>query len=49
MKVTPQIVKLVQSGALYMLGRDKHYRVTIIFDLTKIIEIQAVDPEAVNA
>ena len=36
-KINPQIIRLIQSGSIYIFGRDKDYKITIVLDLPKII------------
>lgn len=48
LEVTPQIMKVLHSGCMYLFGRDREYRITIVVDLTKMVQILAVDPEMVS-
>ena len=36
-KVTSETIKLIQAGVIYIFGRDKHYRTTIINDIQKML------------
>lgn len=42
------MIKLIQSGALYVYGRDKHYRPTIVTDLAIIVKLMVTDPEVAS-
>lgn len=42
------MIKLIQAGALYIYGRDRHYRPIIVTDLPRIIAMAASDPEVVS-
>jgi len=41
-------MKVLHSGCMYLFGRDCEYRITIVVDLTKMVEILAVDPETAS-
>lgn len=46
--MTPSVIKLIQSGALYVYGRDRHYRPIIVNDLPRMIDLAANDPEVAS-
>ncbi len=46
--ITPQIIRLIQSGSMYIFGRDKDYRITLVFDLPKIIHFSKTEPELIS-
>lgn len=46
--MTPATLKLIQSGVIYVFGRDKHYRTTIINDIQKMISVGAQDEDAIS-
>jgi len=47
-KLTPNSLKLLNSGAFYMFGRDKYYKLTIMMDIPIMIRIQAEDPDIIT-
>lgn len=47
-KITPEILAIIQSGAMYIHGRDKLYRVTIITDIPKMTKLGERNPDAIS-
>ena len=46
--INETIVNTMQSGVMYLHGRDMQYRCTIIVDLPKVIELMATHPDMVS-
>ncbi len=44
-----QILNLIQSGALYVGGRDKEYRPLLVFDAQRIAHFNKTDPGVVSS
>jgi hypothetical protein len=47
-KLTENLMNTLQSGFMYLLGRDNQYRCTVVFDLPKIIEFGVTNPQMVS-
>lgn len=47
-KMNQQVLNLVQSGSIYIHGRDKEFRPCFIFDSPKIAHWAKVDPSVVS-
>ena len=47
-RLTPHSIKLLQTGAFYLFGRDKFYRPTLIMDLEIVARVVKTEPAIIT-
>lgn len=48
LEMTPQLLETLQSGVMYLHGRDMNYRPIIVMDLSRVIQLQTENPQLVE-
>ena len=46
--MTPELLATLQSGVMYIHGRDINYRPIVVMDLERVIALGVSDPEVVG-